>query len=119
MTHKLRCEFPQIADDCDRRNITFVRIRKFLDFDVVFSLAQQYLPECFDDFSDIDAFWTAGVAGEARCANPDGLGFQEFVPETELSITDDLIRENVHLGDSGTSRGALSALVAGEEILIA
>jgi len=80
---------------------------------VVLPLAQQDLPEGFDDFSDIDALWTAGVACETGGADPDGFGFQKFVLETELSVTDDLIGEDVHLGDSRTACRALAALITG------
>jgi len=86
---------------------------------VVFSLAQQDLSECFDDFSDIDAFRTSGVACEAGRTDPNGFGFQEIVLETELSITDDLIGEDVHLGDGRAASGALAALITGKEVLIA
>jgi hypothetical protein len=102
--HKLRCEFPQITDDSNRRDITFLRISEFFDFDVVFSLAQQDLPEDFDNFGDIDALWAAGVACETGGADPDGFGFQELILETELSVADDLIGEDVHLGDGRASR---------------
>jgi len=86
---------------------------------VVFSLAQQDLPEDFDDFSDIDALWATGVACETGGADPDGFGFQKLILETELSVPDDLIGEDVHLGDGRAASRALAALITGEEVLAA
>jgi hypothetical protein len=39
--------------------------------DMVFSFAQKDLPESFDDFSDIDAFWTPSIACETGSTDPD------------------------------------------------
>lgn len=86
---------------------------------MVFSLPEQDLPDSLYDFSNINAFGTAGIAGETGGADPDGLGFQEFILEAQLSEADDLVGKNVHLRDSRASRRTLAALIAGKQVLAA
>jgi len=58
-------------------------------------------------------------AGETGGADPDGLGFQEFILEAELSEADDLVGEDVHLRYSRAASRTLAALVASKQVLAA
>jgi len=86
---------------------------------MIFSLPEQNLTDSLYNFSNINAFGTSGIAGETGSTDPDGLGFQEFILEAELSEADDLVGKNVHLRDSRAPRRALAALIAGKQVLAA
>jgi len=86
---------------------------------MVFPFSQKELAQNLDDLGDIDAFGTADVARHAGSAGPDGFGFEQLIFKPELGVSDDLIGEDVHVGDGRTSGRALAALVADKKVLAA
>lgn len=113
----LGCKFPEIADKGDGGNFGLFLGGKLTDDDMVFSFSEEYLPNGLHDLSDFDALGTADVARQAGRAGPYGIGSQKLFFEAELGKPDDLIGQDIHLGDGRTSRRALPALVAGKEVL--
>jgi len=84
---------------------------------MILSLAEEDLPDGLDHFRNVDAFGTAGITGQARGTDPDGFGFKKFLFESELSVSYDLVGENVHIRDGRAASGTFAALITDKKVL--
>jgi len=117
--YKSGSEFPEIADQGDRGHAGLLFVGKLGHFDMVASFSQQDLPEGFHHLGYFYPLRTADVASIAGSADPDGFGFEELLFEPELSEPDNLIGQDVHLGNSRAARRTSAALIAKEKLLAA
>jgi hypothetical protein len=76
-----------------------------------FALADGFFFEPVHDSGDINAVGTAGGAGNARGADPDGPAAQERLHLTQAGQADDPVREQVHGKGQGATGGTFFTLV--------